>query len=243
MAYLNVPGAAAIWYSERPDSPSESYAGGVGKARRVFDVRWTDRLKFLSRMLGYSEPVYFSNGNFSHVKRTPPVAYPPITITSNRRIGQYIEPSEYWLHATSVDNIEPVGIDRSPLERRPPGRASDLVVETRDADNMFTHALARITLSYEALPYRVVTDDGMKSLGFYASDAPFEYSFYRYVSRTAQPHAEHLTLPFGVLRWAPTPRRASRAKSPRTRRARSSRRSSWSSPGTRCPATPSRLSS
>lgn len=199
MPYLTLPGQTRIWYAERPDSPTEMYAGGIGKAKRTFDVRWEDRVRFMTAVLGWSEPIYTDLGAFSYIRRQPPLAYPAIQIVKNSKIGWATEPSEFWLHAVSVDSVEPIGIDRSRLSDPPPSGSSQIVAETEDPDGLFRHDRARITVSFEALPYRVLADDQVPAT---IALTAAEYNMYRYVSRTIQPHAEHLTLNFGQLFWA-----------------------------------------
>lgn len=200
MAVLALSNRRNITYAERPDSPVESYAGGVGKAMRILDVAWTDRLHMMAGCLGWSEPVFDENGVFSHIKRVPPVAYPAITtpIGLPQELLKGGQPSNYWLYATAVESIEPIGIDRSSIPSIV-GSPAELVARTKDENDMFTHAKARVKISYEALPYRVMTDADARSLGF--GQAPDESQMFRYVSRTTQPHAEHLTLPHGAMKW------------------------------------------
>lgn len=210
MARITLATGKTFEYKERPDSPGESYAGGVGKARRTFDVRWEDRLDFLAGMLGWSEPRFATDGTFLYVKRVPPIPYPAVEVPGNRfQVVNKRESRDYWLYASSVESIEPIGVNRDRLAKPGPFRPEDLWAVVKDDKDMFAHALARITINYEALPYRVTTDNDMFSMKFQVTTAGptlgavDESYMWRYVSRTVQPHAEHLTLPFGVLKWGP----------------------------------------
>lgn len=210
MAFL-VLNNKRIEYRERPDSPRESYSGGTGKCQRVFDVAWSDRLQFLAGMMGWSEPIFNNSGEFQHIKRVLPVGYPAIVVADNKaNLWGKIEASNYWLYATSIDSIEPVGIDRSTREliRTNKKEGVEFTVNLKDENDIFKHHTARITLTYEALPYRVANEAAMQSLGFVTDGKIDESYMWRYVSRTIQPSSEHLTLPFGRLYWeasAPAP--------------------------------------
>lgn len=210
MAFIQL-GNRRIEYRERPDSPKESYSGNTGKCSRTFDVAWTDRLFFLQGMMGWSEPVFGNTGTFQYIKRVQPVGYPAVVVGDNKAsLWGKVEASNYWLYATAIDSIEPLGIDRSDREllRRNTREGVEFTVNTKTDEDIFKHHTARISLSYEALPYRVADEAAMRSLGFIDETGQIDEStMWRYVSRTIQPSSEHLTLPFGRMKWdasAPT---------------------------------------
>lgn len=204
MALMTLASGRSVWYAERPNSPQESYTGGQGKAKRIFDVLWEDRLSFLAGVLGWSEPVFAEDGTFRYIKRIPPLPYPPVSVRSLQRPWGIVEATDYWLYATAVESIEPVGVarpnDNSVITQE--GTNFRMSYDLKDENEMFKHTYARLTISYDSLPYRPSSDSEMIAHEFVTDAAdPDESYLWRYVSRTIQPHAEHLTLPFGRLFW------------------------------------------
>jgi hypothetical protein len=184
-----------VGYTERPGSPQESYVNNEGKVTRVFDVRWDSRGLFYDSLLGYSQVAY--NRGQPYVSRVPPITYFD---------DQTNEP---WLYATSIERVEGVGFPSSTFQR-----GQTLV----DNNNIYQYEIARITVGYQALTYRVMDDkrmlnqatliddvDGVTYAIPAATDAygnPDESSLLRYVSRHIQPNTEYLRLPGGQMKWA-----------------------------------------
>src|SRR5581483_7616770 len=161
MAFLVVNGIR-LTYAERPGSPEESFASQTGRVRRTFDVPWPQRWTFCQAMLGWSEFVQTAPG-YGYISRTPPQAYDAIGRIATGENGQGFQP---WLYASSIERMEGVGLpgqgagvnDVGSLGVSP---AANGGLELFDDNNIFQYAFARITVGYEALPYRVVSDEEM----------------------------------------------------------------------------------
>jgi len=190
MATLN-----GITYKERPGSPEESYANGIGTCKRTFDVAWTQRWEFAQQMLGYSQRL--NSGTGGYISRKVPEAYKDIARVAYSDIeGQF--KSEYWLYAQSLDSIQGI----KPIEK--------------NANDVGTYDKARMTFTYSSLTYNVHTDDDCRN-GVGAAHTRFVDAngnpsdvyregtaarIARYITRQVQPTSEHLQLPFGQMLWA-----------------------------------------
>lgn len=216
-------GVATISYVERPGSPRESYSQqGGARVQRIFDVSWEDRWYFCRALLGFS--LTNGAGSLNYITRITPEPYPG----AGRVVGGSDE--TYWLFAHAIESIEPIGPGGKDISQATPGMPTRV---TRDADNTFTYQKARITVSYESAPYKIIpTSDFLRLDSVKASNTtigsliksvdltpvqqflsidprsttnffPDESCLARYVSRHVQPTAEHLTLPFGQMLYQP----------------------------------------
>lgn len=194
MAKLSVFGAGLVSYFERPGSPEESYTAGVGKVRRVFDTAWNDRWTFIQGLLGWSQ-ILEGNLGKKYIQRVPPQPYKDI-----RRVfpndEDEVSPEQYWLFPTQLESVQGIG---------PRGKQSN---------DIFFYEKARITVTYESLTYTPYSDEYTRNKGWLDQNGnpsdlfiarpgsvPYAYPF-RYISRSYQPTAEYLTLPYGQLLWA-----------------------------------------
>ncbi len=188
-----------ITYSERPNSPMESYKGQMYTVQRVFDVAWGDRWTFALALLGDSQVITAVDAPYgAYVSRTIPQGY------RTQLLGPGT--NDRWMFPVSIDSMEPIGADVG-------YDANDVAQYTRgDAK----HAGARITVSYEGTHYKVFTDADMLTRGYVQTDPytgltneqigdnteyPDESSLGRYCSVFVQPMAEYLSLPFNALKW------------------------------------------
>lgn len=173
----------AIQYSVHPGMLDESYADGKGRVRVQYDVTWADRWDFCLFWLGYSEVSQLGTSGPKYVSRVTPQPYRGSV--AETRPGTDQDSSQFWLWATAVEKIEghsPAGIDvvtGAPL-----------------------FEFARITIVYESLTYRIVTDQEMVLKGKVANGVIDESTLCRNVTRVVHPTAEYLTLGFGRYRWA-----------------------------------------
>jgi hypothetical protein len=195
MAILQNGPLPPVDYSERPGSPEESYVGQEGKVTRTFDVAWDERWLFMQSALGFSYVATANGGKF--VTRFPPWAYPGVQDVDFASVDN-------WLYATSVERVEGLGYP------------SDLVrgQNPKDAQDVYRYEIARVTLGFTSLSYRVFTDEQMANLVLNEGDGTFsqaaldsygnpdEASLLRYVSRHVQPNSEYLRLPGGQMLWA-----------------------------------------
>lgn len=199
-SFLAVPGVGGVRYRERVNATEVSYTGQTWRLRRTFDVDWTNRFFFIKLMLGYSE-VVSDAFNFKYIRRVPPQPY--LESAAGVALPQDQQPQEYFLFATSVENVEGVA---------PRG--------VNDGTAVGEYELARVTVGYESLTYHVCRDDEVKLLSwrdrsgvartgfvdYYSNPADVgfetgsevEPSYVgRYVTRQWQPSASYFTLPIG----------------------------------------------
>jgi hypothetical protein len=209
MAYrVNGPYGPVV-YEEHRGSPEEAYTNQEGKVTRTFDVYWFDRWTFCLAMLGTS--VLGFRNSHRYVQRVAPFAYPGVFDVENTG-----DTETHWLYATSIERIEGLGQPRAnpPASSQlyGPDMAVPFGVNPIDFRGVYAYNVARITVGFQPLPYRVYDDDNLltgvsvndSTTEITAVDAfgnPDESKLLRYVSRHIQPNAEYLTLPGGQLYW------------------------------------------
>lgn len=180
------PGVAPLKYYTLKESLSESYTGNTARVKATYVCHWTRRWEFCFVMLGYSEILTHSSGR-KYVSRKLPHGYQGTYKSNFSDVSNQKDYGLPWLWATSIENIEGV---------RHTGTTS------RGAPQ---NELAKVTLNYEALPYRLVSDTDMMTLNEWLSGfsgVPDESkSLARYVSKFVQPSAEYFALPFGKFYW------------------------------------------
>jgi len=176
-------------YHERPGSPQESYSGDNFRAKRIFDVAWKYRWQFIKHMIGTARLIVTSVGdNFlTTIQRDlPDQYYVYYDITGANPTGT---PKSFMV-AVGLENIEPLGAQR--------------VVSATYAGKLeeVQYDMARITINYESVTYRVQTKVLAVTPGSQNPDPqPNEYKLTRYTTVFRQPSAEFLSLPFGSFKW------------------------------------------
>ena len=172
---------AIIAYDETPDSPQEMMQANSFRSKRTFIVPWINRWQFAAVMLGY--PVINRSQNFAvdglyALNRLTPQYYSPIDLDPL---------ATPWLFATSLDGIQGEG-----------------KIISYDIQGVAQYSKARISIGFEALTYRVLSDDDMINAGNvlpHTVGSPDESYMARYITKFRQPTAEYLQLPFGALKW------------------------------------------
>lgn len=179
MAQLLVPGRAPVVYTEFSQGNSQewSYQGNVARGVRVFDVeKWADRFDFVQTMIGYSD---LMDGATSYVTRVLPQPFPALTRANKKP----------WLWARQLQSCRGMGLIGASPKFEPASWAGN-------------YEQARVTLTYESVPYPVYSDDQVRNP---ATGYPDESQLYRYVSRQYQPSSEYLTFPRGAYKWCTAP--------------------------------------
>jgi hypothetical protein len=174
MAFWNIPDVGLIKYREYArGSPEESYVARRTRAVRIFDVlEWEQRWSFVKYLMGFPtlHVAVGAGGPLPrpYIKRTTPDPYPAVNSAG-----------DHFLFAKDVVKIE--GVDP---------RGWD------EAEEAGVYRFARITVSYETLPFHVAKDDEVLD----ADGLPTEATLRRYVTKIPSPAAERRTLPRGFGR-------------------------------------------
>lgn len=210
-------------YGERPNSPEFSYTANTPMARRVLDFEdWRNRLYIAAGIIGRPNPVLvheFTDPTDNKptkvyaLHRELPMPYPEPVFS--RAFGDTdIEP---WMYATSVERVESV-CPSNPWE-----------VATPSGEKIPHHDVARMTVVYECLPYRVRPDadmitngwgleiNGAVSLVHPDESAPAvdgtiaggpDISYGRYINKIFHPVSDVLHLPIGRFYYVDNPPKA-----------------------------------
>lgn len=176
-----------IVYHERPGSPQESYSGDNFRAKRIFDVNWNDRWMFIKHMIGTARlKVTTIGGNvLTTIERDLPDQYYVYYNVTPSNVGV---PKSFMV-AVGLESIEPLGAQR--------------VVNATFAGKLeeVRYDMARITINYESVTYRVETKSVTVGGSQNQETQPNEYKLTRYTTVFRQPSAEFLSLPFGSFKW------------------------------------------
>lgn len=168
-----------VTYYERPGSPQESYTGDVFRARRIFDVPYPQRWVFIKYILGTATIEGTPTDN--KIKREKPDQY-YIYYGSNG--GPNAGAAKSFMVATGLESIECLG---QQILYESLGSGSKLQTSYYD--------IARITINYESVTYRVEPLNGSQSVSV------DEYDLSQFTTVFKQPTAEFLSLPFGAYKW------------------------------------------
>lgn len=169
----------AVTYYERPGSPQESYTGDVFRARRTFDVPYPQRWVFIKYMLGTATIEGTPTDNV--IKRQKPDQY-YVYYGSNG--GPNMGAAKSFMVATGLESIECLG--------------QQILYESLGTGSLLQtsyYDIARITINYESVTYRVEPLIGSQSV------EPDEYHLSQFTTVFKQPTAEFLSLPFGAYKW------------------------------------------
>lgn len=181
-AFPNTPAESrteAVTYYERPGSPQESYTGDTFRARRTFDVPYPQRWVFIKYMLGTATIEGTPTDN-TIVREKPDQYY--VYYGSNG--GPNGGAAKSFMVATGLESIECLG---QQILYDSLGSGSKLQTSYYD--------IARITINYESVTYRVEPLIGSQSV------SPDEYQLSQFTTVFKQPTAEFLSLPFGAYKW------------------------------------------
>lgn len=183
MATLSLFGNS-VSYDEVPGSPQEMVQGDGFKVRRTFLVEWNKRWLFVYGMLGgpYFNPVPLLD--YGWISRRLPQGY---KTTASGLGGNGGLPSGHWMFPLSVEGIEGLG-----------------KILSVDADGVATYEKAKVSLLYETVTWKILSDAKMKENGYVdpSFGNPDEATVQRYVTKFYQPTAEYLTLPFMGMVWS-----------------------------------------
>lgn len=178
MPSLNVLGFGTVDYEERAEgSPTFSYSSGASRAERTFRVPWAKKDAFVRGMLGFPRIKNTKPGqpdNIAYVSRALPQPFPGVKDPNG---------DEEWLYATAVTRLEGAG----PLG-------------TLDDSGVTEYEYAIVTVQYESLTYKLMTDEELDEAAL-GPGFPDESYLLRYVTRVTKPSAEYVTLPRGAMRW------------------------------------------
>lgn len=178
MPTLRIDGVGTVDYDEVPEgSPSYTLANGTSRVDRTFRVAWNKRELFCKGMIGFPRIANTAPGtaeNFAYVSRVLPQAFPGFRDPTG---------SEEWLYATAISRLVGVG---------PTGGY--------DAEGVADYRFAMITVQYESLTYKLLTDDELQASNA-TTDYPDESYMLRFITRVTKPSAEYITLPRGVMYW------------------------------------------
>lgn len=175
MPVFNPQGGKPITYYERPGSPQETYAGDTFRAKRIFDVPYTQRWAFIRYMLGSAKLT--TDGKT--IERSIPDQY---FVYFQGTDNAYEGTPKSFMIATTLEGIENLGQQKDWII----GQQGSLL-------NVAFYDMARITIGYESVTYWVKTDAEM--------NRQTEYNLKRYTTVFRQPSAEFLSLPFGAFKW------------------------------------------
>jgi hypothetical protein len=198
MAKLFIKDFAVIDYKEVPGSRTFSYVGNQAKGTCIYDVRWEDRFKFMTGIMGFSQLKYI-NTSGPRIKRFKPFAYPEYT---------KIDSDASVLFASGIESVEPVVPKRIPK--------ADIDFIDGVGDNI-PYCLARIKVSFSspAFSYHEPTQELEAEQGVLTSHLgnpgdvldninkpKRDYNISTYITKIVQPSMEVLRLPYGYMRWA-----------------------------------------
>ncbi len=167
----------------------ESYMGNNARVRVTYVVDWDLRWEFCYYMLGYTEiridPIF----NRRYLHRQPPQGYEGTY--KERFSGNEKDTPLPWLWASSVESIEGVNHRGTNVKGAP------------------LFEVAKVTINFEALSYRIMSDEDMlRKVGYdplFPGVIDESVSLARYVTKFVQPSAEYFSLPFGKFKWVTTP--------------------------------------
>lgn len=171
------------------DGFQESYSGNNARVRVTYVVDWDLRWELCYYMLGYSEirtdPIFGRD----YLHRTLPQGFQGTH--KERFSGNEKDAPPTWLWASSVESIE--GVNHRGI--------------TKQGAPLFE--VAKVTIIYETLSYRLMSDEDMiKGSGYdplFPGVVDESVNLGRYVTKFVQPSAEYFSLPFGKFKWVTTP--------------------------------------
>ncbi len=188
-----------ITFHEEKGSPDESQVSRDGKVRRTFILDdYTHRMDFVKLYLGTSRIIqeFDDAGNLisGSVLRDIPAGY----VLKNRTVfedtDQFVGdlPDSYYFYATDVESMT--------------GQGEIVRADIPGQDDGWFYKKCKVTLTYSAPNYRVISDQDMIDRGYFKRleqadgsfiSVPDEASLKRYVTKFSQPVSQYITIPYG----------------------------------------------
>lgn len=204
-----------IEYFERPGSLTGTYVGGELVVKRIFDTPWSTRWIFCRKMLGY----HFLDVNSqqrTYIRRIVPDKYIPTNVEDYSNGNTFKE-----MYVDSLEQIEPIrpeswdrdnkeGVNtlaRCTFTYRYPNYAVLTDAEIQYLVDLYPDVnygrlICDVYRQGEKAETKEVTDGSKSDLTTtYTKLLNRGAQIRRYISKSVQPTAQHIILPYGMMRF------------------------------------------